>query len=68
MAGRSKVEQDQVLTSGFEGRTSMRPAISCSSSRPRPKTGQQSGLHEHLRLLLGPQSYLLGFPLPPSGQ
>ena len=62
------MEQDQALASGFGGRTSIRPVRSCSSSRHGLKTGQQSRPPEHPKLLLGPQSYLLGFPLTPSGR
>ncbi|KAM1153253.1 hypothetical protein FF1_035738 [Malus domestica] len=64
LAGRSKVEQNQVLASRFEGRTSVRLVRSYSSYRPGPITGLQSRLPE---LLLGPQADLLGLPLPPSG-
>ncbi|RXH77625.1 hypothetical protein DVH24_039596 [Malus domestica] len=34
VVGRSKVEQDQVMASGFEDRTSLRPVESYSSGRP----------------------------------
>ncbi|TQE00652.1 hypothetical protein C1H46_013701 [Malus baccata] len=51
MAGRSKVEQDQMLASGFGGRTSVRPVQSYSSARP----GSQADL---LGLSLPPSGHL----------
>ncbi|TQD82070.1 hypothetical protein C1H46_032379 [Malus baccata] len=56
MAGRSKVEQDQMLASGFGGRTSVRPVQSYSSARPGPSSARP-----------GSQADLLGLSLPPSG-
>ncbi|RXH67745.1 hypothetical protein DVH24_027892 [Malus domestica] len=63
VAGRSKVEQDQMLASGFEGQTSVKLVRSYSSYRLGPITRLQSQLPG---LLLGPQADLLGLPLPPS--
>ena len=56
MAGRLKVEQDQVLASGFGGRTSIRPVQSYLSASPEPSSTR-----------LWPQADLLGLSLPPSG-
>ncbi|KAB2634977.1 hypothetical protein D8674_036713 [Pyrus ussuriensis x Pyrus communis] len=77
VAGKSKVEQDQVLSSGFGGRTSLKPVQSHSSSR----SGPLSAHHRHSAAHPGPssarpgpssarpglQADLLGLSLPPSG-
>ncbi|TQD72919.1 hypothetical protein C1H46_041551, partial [Malus baccata] len=63
VAGRLKVEQDQVLASGFEGRTSVRLVRSYSSSRHRPITGLQSRLPKLSGLLLKLRSRLPRLPV-----
>ncbi|KAM2904555.1 hypothetical protein COP2_004255 [Malus domestica] len=65
VVGRSKVEQDQMLTLGFGGQTSVRPVRSYSSARPGPKTRLQSRFLSYCflgrKLELQPNSKELGF-------
>ncbi|TQE04044.1 hypothetical protein C1H46_010415 [Malus baccata] len=60
VAGRSKVDQDHVLASGFGGRTSVRPLRSYSSSHLGQKTGLQSRLPMLPELLLWLPVLLIG--------